>query len=120
MRGSKNTPQGSLSILRIGDGAFLGSVASLLQANNVRSATVTAAGNVQLGMLDSQQMTSELAATSQDYREFVRALDIRLKHVTTMAVDIHIKNSIIFELIDGKKIGEVTGVNPGKVTIKLK
>ena len=76
---SRETSNGELPVLRIGDGAFLGSVASLLQADNVRSATVKAAGNVQLGMLDSQTMTAELAATSQEYRDFVRALDERLK-----------------------------------------
>jgi len=99
----KETPQGTISLLRIGDGAFLGSVASLLRADNVRSATVTAAGNVQLGMLDSQLMTSELAATPQDYREFIRALDIRLKHVTSMIVDIYTGDKKAVELIEGKK-----------------
>jgi len=100
---SRETPGGTLNILRIGDGAFLGSVASLLQADNVRSATVTAIGNVQLGMLDSQLMTSELAGMSQDYRELVRALDLRLKRVTGMAVDIHSKDPKVIELIKGKK-----------------
>ena len=99
----KETPKGTLSLLRIGDGAFLGSVSSLLQADNVRSATVTAAGNVQLGMLDSQLMTSELANLSLDYREFVRALDIRLKQVTSMAVDIYAQDKKVVELIQGKK-----------------
>jgi hypothetical protein len=74
----KETPKGTLRLLRIGDGAFLGSIVSLLQVDNVRSATVSAVGNVQLGMLDSQLMTSDLANQSIDYREFVRALDIRL------------------------------------------
>ena len=100
---SKKTPKGSLNILRIGDGAFLGSVASLLQADNVRSATVKAAGNVQLGMLDSQLMTSELAALSQDYREFVRALDMRLKQVSSMVIDIYSENKTVNQLIEGKK-----------------
>jgi CRP-like cAMP-binding protein len=100
---TKATPNGMLSLLRIGDGAFLGSVASLLQADNVRSATVKAVGNVQLGMLDSQLMTSELAAQSLDYREFVRALDIRLKHVTSMAVDLQVGEKNTAELIQGKK-----------------
>ncbi len=99
----KETPKGTLSLLRIGDGAFLGSVASLLHADNVRSATVTAAGSVQLGMLDSQLMTSELANLSLDYREFVRALDIRLKQVTSMAVDIYAQDKKVVELIQGKK-----------------
>ena len=100
---SRETPKGDLSILRIGDGAFLGSIASLLQADNVRSATVKAAGNVQLGMLDSQLMTSELAALSPDYREFVRSFDIRLKQITSMAIDIYSQTNNIDELIAGKK-----------------
>jgi len=100
---SRETPKGALSILRIGDGAFLGSVASLIQADNVRSATAKAIGNVQLGMLDSQLMTSELAGMSQDYREFVRALDMRLKQVSRMAVDIYSEDQKVIELINEKK-----------------
>jgi CRP-like cAMP-binding protein len=100
---SRETPNGELPILRIGDGAFLGSVASLLTADNVRSATVKAVGNVQLGMLDSQMMTGELVALSQNYREFVRAIDLRLKQVTDMAINIHVANKDVNELIKGKK-----------------
>ncbi|MEJ2166631.1 MAG: cyclic nucleotide-binding domain-containing protein [Desulfobacterales bacterium] len=100
----KETPQGRLKLLRIGDGAFLGSVASLLKGDNVRSATVIANGNVQLGMLDAQLMTSELANCSLEYRDFVRALDKRLKQVTDMAVAIHSKNKEVTEFIKGKKI----------------
>jgi len=100
---SKETPKGSLNILRIGDGAFLGSVASLLNADNVRNATVTAVGNIQLGMLDAQLMTSELAGMSPDYREFVRALDIRLKQITRMAIDIYSEDKKVIEIIEGKK-----------------
>lgn len=100
----KETPKGKLKLLRIGDGAFLGSVASLLKGDNVRSATVVASGNVQLGMLDAQLMTSELASCSLEYRDFVRALDKRLKQVTNMAVDIYSKNKAVTEFIKGKKI----------------
>jgi len=100
----KETPKGKLKLLRIGDGAFLGSVASLLKGDNVRSATVIASGNIQLGMLDAQLMTSELANCSLEYREFVRALDKRLKQVTDMTVDIYSGNKTIAEFIKGKKI----------------
>ena len=95
----KETPKGKLKLLRIGDGAFLGSVASLLKGDNVRSATVIANGNVQLGMLDAQLMTSELANCSLEYREFVRALDKRLKLVTSMAAEIYSENNAIAEKI---------------------
>ena len=100
----KETPLGRLKILRLGDGAFLGSVASLLKGDNLRSATVTASGNVQLGMLDSQLMTSELANLSLNYREFVRCLDSRLKQATNMAIDIYSKDKNIAKLINGKKM----------------
>jgi len=101
---SRETPKGTLKILRIGDGAFLGSVTALLKGDNVRSATVTAVGNVQLGMLDSQLMTSELANLSLDYREFVRGLDERIKQATKMAVDIYAEDKKIVEFVKGKKI----------------
>jgi CRP-like cAMP-binding protein len=101
---SRQTPKGTLKILRIGEGAFLGSVNALLKGDNVRSATVTAIGNVQLGMLDSQLMTSELANLSVDYREFVRGLDERLKQATNMAVNIYAEDKKIAELVKGKKI----------------
>jgi CRP-like cAMP-binding protein len=101
---AKETPQGPIKLLRIGDGAFLGSVTALIQGDNVRSATVTAIGNVQLGMLDSQLMTSELANLSIDYRDFVRGLDSRLKQANKMIVDISMGNGQFAELIKGYKL----------------
>ena len=101
---SRETPKGTLKILRIGDGAFLGSVTALLKGDNVRSATVTAVGNVQLGMLDSQLMTSELANLSLDYREFVGGLDERMKQATQMAIDIYAEDKKIIDFVNGKKI----------------
>ncbi len=100
---NKQTPKGNLTLLRIGDGAFLGSIASLIRGDNVRSATVTADGNVQLGMLDAQLMTSELAICSIEYRELIEALDERLKRVTNMAVEIYSGSPNLADLIQGKK-----------------
>ncbi len=99
----KDSSNGPLRILRIGDGAFLGSIASLLSGDNVRSATVVAVGNVQLGMLDSQQLTSELASLSSDFRDLVKSLDFRLRQVTNMAVEIHSHNEKLKDFIKGKK-----------------
>ncbi|MGD9138909.1 MAG: cyclic nucleotide-binding domain-containing protein [Desulfobacterales bacterium] len=101
---SKESPAGSLKVLRISDGAFLGSVTALIKGDNVRSATVTAVENVQLGMLDSQLMTSELAHLSLEYREFLGSLDERLKQATQMAVDIHGKDKKIGQLLQDKKV----------------
>ena len=99
----KDTPKGRLKLLQIGDGAFLGSIAALLKGDNMRSATVTAAGNVQLGMLDSQLLTSELAHLSRDFRDFVSCLDARLKKTTNMIVDIYSGDTKFAGLIKGKK-----------------
>ena len=55
-------------------------------------------------MLDAQLMTSELANCSLEYREFVRALDKRLKLVTSMAAEIYSENKAIAETIKGKKL----------------
>jgi CRP-like cAMP-binding protein len=101
---AKETPKGNLKMLRIGDGAFLGSVTALLKSDNVRSATVTAIGNVQLGMLDAQLMTSELSNLSLNYREFVRGLDARLKQSSKIIADFYVENTKVTELIKGKKL----------------
>lgn len=99
----KDSSNGPLRMIRIGDGAFLGSIASLLSGDNVRSATVVAVGNVQLGMLDSQQLTSELASLSTDYRDLVKSLDFRLRQVTGMAVEINQNSGKLKDFIKGKK-----------------
>ena len=85
----KDSPRGPVKMLRISDGAFLGSVASLLAGDNVRSATIVASGNIQLGMLDSQLLASELANLSADYKGLIKSLDVRLRQVTNTAISIY-------------------------------
>ena len=99
----KNTSSGHLQLLRIGDGAFLGSVAALLAAGKVRSATVRAVGNVQLGMLDSQLLANELANVSADFKSLLISIDTRLRQVIEMAVKIKNNNADLGSIIKGKK-----------------
>jgi CRP-like cAMP-binding protein len=84
----KETAQGSVNILRIGDGAFLGSIASFLMGGNVRSATSVALEDVQLGVLDSQRLFVEFAKMSPDLRGLLISIDRRLKQITDRSVDI--------------------------------
>jgi hypothetical protein len=42
---------------------------------NVRSTTVVASGNTQLGMLDSQLLASEFANLSPDFKSLIKSLD---------------------------------------------
>lgn len=99
----KETPEGPLTILRIGEGAFVGSIASFLVSGSVRSATIKAVGNVQMGVLDSQRLSIDYSKMSSDFRTFVISLDKRLKQVTDRAVDIQLKKILIEEFVKGKK-----------------
>ncbi len=101
---TKSTPNGPLKLLRVGDGGFLGSLASLLAGTNVRSSTVTASGNIQLGMLDSQLLSSELANLSSDFKTLIRSLDKRLRCVTTIAAQAAAGDRSFMDEIAGKKI----------------
>jgi CRP-like cAMP-binding protein len=99
----KQTERGSIQLLRIGDGAFLGSVSALIAGGRVRNATVKAVGNVQLGMLDSQLLANELANVSADFKNLLTSIDSRLRQVIEMVVKIKDGNNDLEEFIHGKK-----------------
>ena len=99
----KKADSGPIEILRIGDGAFLGSVAALFSGGRVRSATVKAVGNVQLGMLDSQLLANELANVSAEFKSLLTSIDSRLKQVIEMAVAYKNNNNHFDDLINDKK-----------------
>lgn len=99
----KQTANGPLQMLRIGDGAFLGSVAALFSGGRVRSATVKAVGNVQLGMLDSQLLANELANVSAEFKGLLTSMDSRLQQVIETAVAINNNNDQLDNLIKNKK-----------------
>lgn len=83
----KESPNGPLTILKIGDGAFVGSLDSLMTRGSRRSASAIARGNVQLGVLDSQQLSREYTAMSQELKNIMASLDRRLKLVTNRYVE---------------------------------
>jgi CRP-like cAMP-binding protein len=100
----RETPQGPLKLLRIGEGAFIGSIASfLLLEESARSAAIIAESNVQLGVLDSRRLSVDFLRMSNQYRSFVISLDRRLKQVTNMAIDINLNKINVEEFIDGKE-----------------
>jgi CRP-like cAMP-binding protein len=99
----KEADGGSIEILRVGDGAFLGSVAALISGGRVRSATIKAVGNVQLGMLDSQLLANELANVSAEFKNLLTSIDSRLRQVIEMAVAFKNNNNHFDDLIKSKK-----------------
>ncbi|MFO7496053.1 MAG: cyclic nucleotide-binding domain-containing protein [Desulfobacterales bacterium] len=81
----KETSQGPVTLLKIGDGGFLGSLESFFRQGKSRRATVIAASDVQLGVLDAQRLSNEYALMSINFRELVLSLDSRLKKVSIRA-----------------------------------
>ena len=100
---SKKTSKGNIKILQLKEGAYVGSIASFLVEGNVRSATAKAVSRVQLGMLDTQRLTSEYAAMSTELRNVVKSTDKRLKQVTNNIIDIYTHKNRIKEYIHKKK-----------------
>jgi len=99
----RETPKGPLKILRIGEGAFIGSISSfLLLEGTARSAAIVAETNVQLGVLDARRLSVDFLRISNQYRSVALSLDKRMKQVTDMAVKTHL-NEIRSEEYVNKK-----------------
>lgn len=116
---ARETPEGLLRILRIGEGAFIGSVASFLMLEGtVRSAAISAVTKVQLGVLDSRRLSVDFLRMSNSFRNLAINLDRRMKQATDMAVNAHfntirledyinVKNQIINQGDSEKKLFEI-------------
>jgi CRP-like cAMP-binding protein len=101
---TKETPKGTLNLISLSNGSFVGSIASFLSEGNVRSATVVARGHVQLGMLDSQRLSGEFAKMSSELRSVVKSLDKRLKQVSNNAIDLYMNKNYFDKFIKNKKV----------------
>lgn len=99
----KETGKGPFSIIRLGDGSFIGSLASFLIQGHIRTATAVAVGNVQLGVLDSQRLAQEFARLTPELRGFLISLDKRLKQLNERAFEY--QQNIPFDktLLENKK-----------------
>ncbi|UCD31948.1 MAG: cyclic nucleotide-binding domain-containing protein [Desulfobacterales bacterium] len=100
----RETPKGPLEILRIGEGAFIGSVASLLLLEgNVRSTTIIAVDNVQLGVIDFRRLSVDFLRMSNELRNITISLDRRLRQITDMVVNLYLKKVRTDDYIEGKE-----------------
>jgi CRP-like cAMP-binding protein len=121
----KETKNGDMVILRLSEGAFVGSFASFLPGDHVRSAAAIARGHVQLGVLDAPRLAGEYAGLSPGFRRFVISMDNRLKEVTARLIDIREKKTIVsgapkglapFSL-EGERKGGLFAIKKGKVAV---
>ncbi len=99
----KKIPTGRLKLLKIGEGAFIGSFTSFLMLEGtVRSAAISAVTNVQLGVLDARRLSVDFLRMSNSFRNLAISLDKRMKQVTDMAVDVHLNKVRLEDYINVK------------------
>jgi len=99
----KETSKGTVRLVRLGEGTFIGSINSFLFKNSVRNTTVVAEDNVQLGILDVQRLAREYADTSPEFRKIVKSLDNRLRQVIEKTVEIYLKKENPKDFLNDKK-----------------
>lgn len=99
----RETPEGILPIVRLGDGSFIGSLSSFLIQGHIRTATAVAIGNVQLGVLDSQRLAQEFAKLSPEFRGLLLSVDKRLKQLNERAVEFRSGKITNNHTVDNKK-----------------
>ncbi|PIE67675.1 MAG: hypothetical protein CSA23_02555 [Deltaproteobacteria bacterium] len=100
----KEGDSGNIPIIRIGDGSFIGSMASFLLQGHIRTATAVAVGNVQLGVLDSQRLAQEYAGMSIEFRAFLTSLDKRLKQLSERITEQHENRGRTTDALKGKSV----------------
>ncbi len=89
----RETSEGPITLARLGEGCFLGTIRSLIYGGDYgRSATAIAEGNVQLCILDADALHREYSALSQDFRKILLSLDNRLRPINDNAVGAYIGN----------------------------
>jgi hypothetical protein len=95
----------SITILRMGEGCFIGTFNALLFGGEYgRKASVVASGNVLLGVLDTERLSREFNSLSSDFRTILLGLDIRLKKVTDSIVALYTKKGEDVSLPKGANV----------------
>lgn len=104
VRITRETPKGIVTISRLGEGCFIGNIASFTIHGSRRIATGTAEGDVRLGVLDFQRLSDEYGSLSFEFKGLILSLDGRLRKITERFVDLFLKKNNTGELIKNKKM----------------
>jgi CRP-like cAMP-binding protein len=113
----RETPDGPLPIVRLGEGSFIGSLSSFLIQGHIRTATAIAIGNVQLGVLDSQRLAQEFARLTPELRGFLTSLDRRLKQLNERATEYRRGTHKPVELDENNKPAIVQGAEEENIYV---
>ncbi len=100
---TRETADGTMPVARLGEGCFIGGFSSLLRREGKRTATVTAVGEVQLGVVDADILSRQYSGLSSDFKNILISLDGRLRRITDLAVELYMKRSREDKLPAGTK-----------------
>ena len=81
-----------VTLVRLGQGAFIGTFTSLEFSGCSRNANVKAVGDVCVGLLDTLRLSGEYSLLSSDFKRLVQSMTGRLEKVTDRAVDKYLNN----------------------------
>jgi Cyclic nucleotide-binding domain/Domain of unknown function (DUF4388) len=84
---TKETSKGALTLARLGEGCFIGTIRALLHDKYERNATAIAEGNVRLFILDAEPLHREYSALSPNFKKLLLSLDKRLRVMNDNAVE---------------------------------
>lgn len=104
VRITRETSNGPVTIVNLGEGGVIGNLGSFLRHDHIRNASATAVGDVQLGVLDAERLFSEYSCLSSEFREFLLSLDSRLEKMSDRVVELFTERDKLSELIRDKKI----------------
>lgn len=121
-------PEGSAPILRLTEGAYIGSVVSFLREGNVRSASVKAKGRVQLGVIDSELIAREYSNLSDLFQNILVSIDKRMRQITDICAKLLLNRSEAkeqkpqgkFLMGRGKNEDQVLQIASGKAVVCIK
>lgn len=113
----RETPEGAVPIVRLGDGSFIGSLSSFLIQGHIRTASVIAVGNVQLGVLDSRRLAQEFARLTPELRGFLLSIDKRLRQLNERAVEFRQGKNKPHDFSESKKPAIAQGVKEDNIYV---
>ncbi|MFO7570136.1 MAG: cyclic nucleotide-binding domain-containing protein [Smithellaceae bacterium] len=90
VRITRETPKGTITLARLGEGCFIGTMGSFLYGEYERSATAIAEGSVQLCILDIDVLYQEYSDLSPEFRKILLSLDNRLRMINDNAVGAYV------------------------------
>jgi CRP-like cAMP-binding protein len=87
---TRQTSKGAITLARLGEGCFIGTIRALLHSDYSRSATAIAEGKVRLCILNAEPLHREYSALSENFRKILLSLDKRLRLINDNAVAAYI------------------------------